>query len=169
MNNDLGLTKAARGIIIIVIVVLLGVAAAIAGRGVSSRSAPPPLGPVTVCFAGYTNDASGACFGRFAVTNGTGVHIRRWAPCRIELQRKPNNFRVATIIGGAVSLAPQQSEIVLVPVGTNQGPWKIVILVSRDGYRRWWFELTLRYPYLPAHLQPNIQVEGYAPDRWVEQ
>jgi hypothetical protein len=134
----------------------------------STRSTAPLNRTLSFAFAGYTNDATGARLATFAVTNPTGVAIRRWAGCRIESQQQPGLCFMRSLGGPAVSLAPGQSEVVALLAPTNQGPWRAVLFCSRDGWRRRLSDLAFRSPIVPKRLR-GIPVEYVTTSGWIEQ
>ena len=85
----------------------------------------PPIS-VTIAFCGYTNDAAGARFGTFRVTNHSEVTVWRWNGCRIEGEPQPL-VRSMLSIGPSVCLGPGEWEVIALPAPTNQGAWRAMM------------------------------------------
>lgn len=93
----------------------------------------PPLN-VSVSFAGYTNDITGARLATFRVSNNSRVIIRRWGVFHPESKQQPRLLRTLNC-GPAASLAPGQSEVIAVPTPTNQQPWRAVFDCTEYGLK----------------------------------
>jgi hypothetical protein len=94
------------------------------------RSGGPPA---SVTFLGYTNDASGTRLASFAVTNLRSFVVRRQAGYWIEV-RAPvgqTNFLSRWFSSGQ-DLDPRASEVITVPVPTNQAPWRVLLPIRTD-------------------------------------
>src|SRR5687768_1253388 len=93
----------------------------------------PDEPPASIAFLGYTNDSTGARLATFAVTNLESFVVRRQAGYWIDLKVATGQTNHASRwFSNATDLNPRASEIVAVPVPTNQIPWRVVLLIRSD-------------------------------------
>jgi hypothetical protein len=101
--------------------------------GLSRQPGPAAL---TVRLLDFTNDSSGQHFARFTVTNRSTLAVKRESHCHMQLRDHPATFP-GYHVALPVLLQPGDSEVVLVPVPTNRGPWRVALKAIRvdTGYR----------------------------------
>ena len=87
---------------------------------------------VAVAFVGYTNDLNGERVATFTISNNSRASIRRWDRYQIEI---PEQARPGPLLfhGQNVVLDSGQSEAYVIPVPTNQPPWRVVFHCSAYG------------------------------------
>jgi hypothetical protein len=103
---------------------------------------------VTASFIDYTNNLAGVRLARLKVTNHSGVRVYRWGSCHLGNEQPKGLYPV--FIGSDAFLAPEQSEVVVVPAPTNQVRWLAGINISRDDWRR-------QFSFFAGSLPPLIK------------
>jgi hypothetical protein len=93
----------------------------------------PDSPPASVTFLGYTNNVSGKRLGAFAVTNLKSFVVRRQAGYWTELRTSSGQTnQVSLWFSSANDLNAQASEIITVPVPTNQLSWRVLLPIRTD-------------------------------------
>jgi hypothetical protein len=124
---------------------------------------------LSVSFAGYTNNSSGAPVPAFIITNSSTIPVRRWDFCEIEEQQTSLKYEMHP--GPDAYLSRGDAEILALPKITNQGPWRVTLYFTRDGWRRrfirnrsrWWSWA------VPNRFIPNEPVEHHITSDWLTQ
>ena len=134
-----------------------------------------PSAPVTVGvgFLGYTNGVTGRRVAKFAVTNQSGVTIRRWGCFDRQVNRSP--LLACTLnLGSEALLSPGQVEVILVPLDAEPAfkyhrNWRAVFYWRQEGlltrFELWANSLALVSTMFPGR---GIRVQG-APSEWLDQ
>ena len=132
-------------------------------------SRPAPVLRASVTFAGYTNSATGARVATFSVTNLSTMSVRRWDFCEIE--DRETGTAIEFHIGPDTFLAPQSVEIMVLPVPTNQAPWRVTFHFSRKGWRQRASDVRSQWRFLariiPQRFLPILPVEHQARSDWI--
>ena len=88
---------------------------------------------VLVSFAGYTNASTGTRLAMFILSNHGHATVRRTPFCYVVSQ--PQSSEPQSVFTGNLFLPPGQSNTFSIPAPGTQQPWKVVLLVSREGWR----------------------------------
>jgi hypothetical protein len=134
-----------------------------------------PSAPITVGvgFLGYTNGVTGYRLAKFALTNQSGVTIRRWG-C-FDRQVKGSPLLAFTLpLGSDVLLSPGQVEVILVPLNAERAfnyhrNWRAVFYWRREGWQTR-FQLWVNSLAWVSTMFPGrgIRVQG-ARSEWIDQ
>ena len=90
---------------------------------------------ITVTFCGFTNEITGVRVASFRITNVGGSGVFRWPDYTIEERGRVNPLTRGSC-GAAGVLNPGQSRNYLLPVPTNNAPWRAVFVFSDETWRR---------------------------------
>lgn len=97
------------------------------------RGYRPEKPPASVTFLSYTNDAAGTRCATFVVTNLKSFVVRRQAGYWIELRTSEGQTNHAGLwFSSGKDLDAGASEIVTVPVPTNQCPWRVFFPIRTE-------------------------------------
>ena len=95
---------------------------------------------VAFSLAGYTNDSRGTVLAKFRLVNEGSRSILRFGVYHLDTKQhpfdptKPTNFFGLSPFRGRL-LDPGQSEIIAIPVVTNQGAWRPLLRFENYGWR----------------------------------
>ena len=137
------LTAMRRRILIILGLVTLMIASLV---WVATRPGAPLK--VTASFIGYTNNLAGVRLARIKVTNHSGVRIFRWGSYHLGTEQQKGLYPV--FAGSDALLAPEQSEVFVLPAPTNQVRWRAGIDISHDDWRR-------KFSFFASSLPPRVR------------
>jgi hypothetical protein len=149
------------------IVSLVVVALAAAGMLLFLSRSDAPL-QVTLSFQGFTNNTAGHPLAVFVLSNRSDHVISRAAIYEV---RGRSGSHAAEYTPASL-LPPGQSENISISAPTNQEPWRMYLLCSRDGWRRKfsdWLGVGSRQP-LRALVPERLQgvPRQYVRSAWIE-
>jgi hypothetical protein len=93
----------------------------------------PNKPPASVTFLGYTNDVAGTRLATFVISNCNSIVARRQAGYWIEMPTPIGGTnRASCWFSSSHDLNARASEIVEVPVPTNQPSWRVLLSIRTD-------------------------------------
>jgi hypothetical protein len=124
---------------------------------------------VAVAFAGYTNDMKGERVANFTISNNSRMPILRWNRYQIET---PEQAQTGPLVfqGQNVVLDSGQSEVLLIPVPSNQQSWRVVFTCTPYGVRQDfadWANRSGNWRYLPKTLR-GVPAQS-AKSNWIKE
>ena len=109
---------------------------------------------VAVSYLGTENYKHWGLCSFFGVTNKSSFSVKRWPGIEVEDQR--NGTGACVTYQANKLLGPGEGETVVFQKPTNQGPWRVVLTLSRTSLRSRFSDFVGRYgwsKYIPLRLR----------------